>query len=495
MYVNSDGNLTLTQPDTVSLDTNSVARVLIGPPRIAPLFYKLDPSEATGTGGIYSKRTAKSLQITWLRVPQWARMRGRRPPNENTFQVTLFKNGRILIAYGELALVSPGVLEPSFGHRSAVVGVAPGGGGELELLDYTADLPIATTTTALLERFNLNPVLDDQAVAQAFYSRFADVYDQLIVWLDFPFAGSGQISGNMWMPFYFPGYALMPSNPVQGIGRDLYDFSAAYGSDGNLRGYAQMGTLAPYSLDPTEDVCVPHVVSGGSFFEQSVDGCTGKNTWGAVAHAVGHRWLSYVRFRDAEGNASDQLREFDESEWGLGPTAMSFETHWTGLVHGLSFLVASRRAILDSDASVMGGYDLRCDGGTCFPFAANERYGRLDRYLMGLIPAQQVGDITLVTEISRMSGFDIGNGLNGEFDGTLRVLSVEDIIAIEGERVPSSKDAPKRFKMAFIVVGLEGAPPSQEAIDKVNAIRKGWGPYFRKASGNGTVKTNLVEKS
>jgi hypothetical protein len=72
VYVNSDGNLTFTQPDAVSSDTNSVARVLAGPPRIAPLFFKLDPSKAEGTAGIYSKRTAKSLQITWLKVPQWA---------------------------------------------------------------------------------------------------------------------------------------------------------------------------------------------------------------------------------------------------------------------------------------------------------------------------------------------------------------------------------------------------------------------------------------
>ena len=83
----------------------------------------------------------------------------------------------------------------------------------------------------------------------------------------------------------------------------------------------------------------------------------------------------------------------------------------------------------------------------------------------------------------------------GSFEGTQLVLSVDDIIAIEGERVPSSKDAPKRFKMAFIVVGRKGAPPSRASIDKVNAIRKGWGPYFRKASGNGSITTKLVEKS
>jgi hypothetical protein len=49
--------------------------------------------------------------------------------------------------------------------------------------------------------------------------------------------------------------------------------------------------------------------------------------------------------------------------------------------------------------------------------------------------------------------------------------------------------------MAFIVVAREGAPPSRASIDKVNAIRRGWGPYFQKASGTGTVTTKLVEKS
>ncbi len=164
VYVNTDGNLTFTQPDTVSLDTNSVARVLTGPPRIAPLFFKLDPNEAIGSAGVYAKLTPKSLQITWLRVPQWGSLGdiggltgfGDAPgtrANENTFQVTLFKNGRILIAYGELALldtqVGSGALvsQGAHLHRSAVVGVAPGGGGELQLLDFTADLPVATTTT------------------------------------------------------------------------------------------------------------------------------------------------------------------------------------------------------------------------------------------------------------------------------------------------------------------------------------------------------------
>ncbi len=463
VYVNSDGNLTFTQPDAVFSDANSVARVLTGPPRIAPLFFDLDPSEAqqregpagpdASQRGIYSKLTAKSLQITWWRVPGPLRFVSlddpATPPNQNTFQVTLFKNGRILIAYGELALMSPGSIAVTQ-HRSAVVGVAPGGGGELELLDFTADLPVATTTAALLERFNKSPVLDDQAVAQAFYRRFADVYDQLIVWLDFE-----------WNT---PVHALLPSNSVQGIGRQLYDHSVAYGSDGKLRGYAQMGGLTRYSLDPAEDIC---------------NGFCSYNTWGAVAHAVGHRWVSYVRFRDAEGKASDLLRGIVT----FGPGLIdNNDVHWSNF--------------LDSDASVIGGYDLRDNGEGFFTtIAASERYSPLDRYLMGLIPAQKVGDISLVTVVSGLAGFLDGDGINHTFEGTRLDLSIDDIIAIEGERVPSSKDAPKRFKMAFIVVGREGEPPSKASIDKVNKIRKRWGPYFRKASVNGTVTTKLVEKS
>jgi hypothetical protein len=92
----------------------------------------------------------------------------------------------------------------------------------------------------------------------------------------------------------------------------------------------------------------------------------------------------------------------------------------------------------------MGGYDLRCDPGSCSAFVTNERYRRLDRYPMGLISTQQVGDIPLITEISGMHEFN--GGELGSFEGTQRVLSVDDIIAIEGARVPSSKDAPKAFQ-------------------------------------------------
>ena len=47
VFVNSDGNLTFEDADTAS-DTRGFARLLGGPPRIAPFFADLDPSTAGG---------------------------------------------------------------------------------------------------------------------------------------------------------------------------------------------------------------------------------------------------------------------------------------------------------------------------------------------------------------------------------------------------------------------------------------------------------------
>ena len=116
---------------------------------------------------------------------------------------------------------------------------------------------------------------------------------------------------------------------------------------------------------------------------------------------------------------------------------------------------------------------------------------------MGLIPAQQVGDISLVTVVSGtgLTALHTSSGLNLTFEGTRLDLSIDDIIAIEGERVPSSKDAPKRFKMAFIVVGREGESPSQASIDKVDTIRKRWGPISARPAETGASRRILSREA
>ena len=48
-----------------------------------------------------------------------------------------------------------------------MVGVAPGGGGKVQLVDYTADLPTGVIKAAIAERFADEPRVDDLAIAKA----------------------------------------------------------------------------------------------------------------------------------------------------------------------------------------------------------------------------------------------------------------------------------------------------------------------------------------
>ncbi len=81
------------------------------------------------------------------------------------------------------------------------------------------------------------------------------------------------------------------------------------------------------------------------------------------------------------------------------------------------------------------------------------------------------------------------------FSGERVDFTVQNLIDAEGERVPAAKNAPKRFRMAFVLLGKKGSPPSAAAIAKLKKIAKQWVQYFRVGTdGNGSVKTKLKVK-
>jgi hypothetical protein len=83
VWVNSDGNVTFGTGDAASINRDA-ARLIGGPPRIAPLLADLDPS----SGGTISARVdASRVVVTWTDVPQFG------ISNANTFQTTIESNG------------------------------------------------------------------------------------------------------------------------------------------------------------------------------------------------------------------------------------------------------------------------------------------------------------------------------------------------------------------------------------------------------------------
>ncbi|HRB13559.1 MAG TPA: hypothetical protein PKU70_11150, partial [Vicinamibacteria bacterium] len=82
-FVNSDGNLTFEAKDDAST-SRTLARLVSGPPRVAPLLADLDPSSG---GRVSTTSTASAFTVKWTDVPQFE------IPDKNTFELTLFPDG------------------------------------------------------------------------------------------------------------------------------------------------------------------------------------------------------------------------------------------------------------------------------------------------------------------------------------------------------------------------------------------------------------------
>jgi hypothetical protein len=416
MFVGSDGHLTFVAPDSTSA-ARDLDRLISGPPRIAPLFADLDPSGASGNGGVYVSTSKTRIVITWLEVPEFGKT------NRNTFQAVLYPNGRITFAFGRIDA------------REAVVGIAPGKGGDVQLVDYTESLPTGVIKVAIAERFVATQFFDHFAVAKAFFREFADDYDHLVVFLDFPQSlGPGAFA-----------FEITVKNDIRGIGDDVFDFSAQVGSKGRLRSFVQMGTLSRYPDDPDTEFLGTN------------------STLDVMGQETGHRWLSKLHFLDGNGEKSDALLGRDLVHWSFCHNTL---------------------------ASDMEGNEFREDGGNRFTtIAATERYSPLDQYAMGLIPAADVPPFYYVDGCFNPAAEP---AVGVTIQGNRIDLTIGDIIAAEGPRVPAAAKAPHSFKMAFILVAHADQFPSEDSIAKVDRIRAAWEPYFSQAvDGHGMVSTAL----
>jgi hypothetical protein len=416
MFVGSDGHLTFSAPDGTSA-ARDLGRLIGGPPRIAPLLADLNPAAASGDGGVYVLTGKTKIVVTWLDVPEFGKT------NHNTFQAVLYPNGRITFAFGQIDA------------REGVVGVAPGGGGDLQLIDYTQSLPSGVLKAAIAERFVASPSFDHFAVARAFFRELADDYDHLVVFLDFPQSlGGGAFA-----------FEITVKNDIFGIGDDVFDFSTQVGSKGRLRSFVQMGSLSRYPDDPATQFLGTN------------------STLDVLGQETGHRWLAKLHFLDGNGEKSDALLGRDLVHWSFCHNTL---------------------------ASDMEGNLIRDDGGNRFTtIGATERYSPLDQYVMGLIPAADVPPFFYVDGCANPAA---APAIGVPIQGPRVDLTIDDIVAAEGPRNPTAAKAPHSFNMAFILVARAGEFPSDESIAKVDRIRGAWESYFAGAvDGHGAVDTTL----
>jgi hypothetical protein len=185
-----------------------------------------------------------------------------------------------------------------------------------------------------------------------------------------------------------------------------------------------------------------------------------------LGQEVGHRWLAYVHFRDRTGADSNALLGRDDAHWSF---------------------------FFDSDASVMEGNDIEDQrGGQFLTVDAVKRYSRLDQYLMGAIPASQVPPFFYVENPNSTHTKSDAPRVGESFTGTRRDVLIDDVIAINGQRVPSSDTSPKTFRQAFIYIVGAGRSVDSGQVAKLDRIRTQWEAFFSQATeGKMSANTRL----
>jgi hypothetical protein len=268
-FVNSDGNVTFGTEEHASNDRN-VARFLTGPPRIAPVFDDLDPSQA---GGVFRRTDGDALLLTWCDVPEFDT-----PSNRVNVQIRLAADGTIDFVYGTTVAAT-----------LAVVGLSPGETGIFTPVDVSAAASgaIPGGAGAVGERFANTRDLDFVSLTKKFYQTHGDDFDQLVIFTNTRTTRVGTFA-----------FEFTVANEVAGIGLQVYDSSRDFGSVGRLRSVVDMDLLSRFPDDPLQ-----------RFLGEN-------STLSVMGQECGHRWLAFLDFRDGAANSSALLGR-DEAHWSF----------------------------------------------------------------------------------------------------------------------------------------------------------------------------------
>lgn len=246
-------------------------------------------------------------------------------------------------------------------------------------------------------------------------------------------------------------YEMSAANDVQGIGSYIFDDSAAWGSRGKLKAFLNMMYVFQWDDMSAEDNFLYPV-------------------WGQEA---AHRWLSFMRYRRADGSLSEDLLGRDGSHWS---------------------------ALVDAEGSVMDGMDWEPQADGTFTMTKSMyQFSPLDQYAMGLRRADEVPPFFLLENaVSTRTG--------NTFTPTTRVadganvrasksdITIEQIIAAEGPRLPTPNEAPRDFRMAVVLVTQPGQTREDTnvvlAAQNLETARQIWERKFVEfTGGRGTMCT------
>ncbi len=271
-------------------------------------------------------------------------------------------------------------------------------------------------------------------IAKAFLRAHADNYDFIVVFSNFEFDTKDATAVHVGV-----------QNKVGGLGMPVYDNSAEFGSRGKLLGYIDMAALSRYNLNP---------YSAG--FDRVLQ---------TFAHEFLHQWGSQIKVRGADGKPSAMLLGRDGSHW--------------------SFL-------FDSGASVEYGNQWQDNGnGTFTSVASRQFFSPLDLYLMGMLKKEEVPPFFVIDSPGVDKTRLPENGVT--ISGTRRNLTIDDVIAAEGPRIPDAEHAQKEFRLGFVLLTRPGETVPDEQLAALNSVRTAIATRLAVLSGGRALVQSYLE--
>lgn len=203
-----------------------------------------------------------------------------------------------------------------------------------------------------------------------------------------------------------------------------------------------------------------------------------------LGHEYGHHWLMGI--------------EFDQND---GRGRQSFIRGWNAGTENQAGYANQHYSYWADSRSVMYGSCIRDLGNGSYELKGCERkYSHIDQYLMGLRASTEV-DPMMVLEDPADPGHGVDSVAMGRSSSGMTVsgktrhdITADEIIRAMGARIPGSPNAPRCWRVAFVVVLAPGQTTIPQAmLDKVNRYRNRWSPWFNFATdGRGTMDSRIT---
>ena len=411
------------------------------------------------SGPHYVRELADRVVITWdLTEPFGSLLDFSWFPTTNLFQAVLHRDGSIEMSYKTMAA------------KDGIVGIYPilSAGERVQSIDLSSLTPKSGSFAAVYESFHYLEPPRPQDLSCTVIQALGDKFDFLAYYSDFRIdsqeassPSDGPIGGN-----------------VTGIGDTRHAQTKPILESRCTGGRFQLGLFQPIFVGanemqegPPDDAPVgapQNIAFYARLLAQATpDGKPRPYNYavGHLGHEIGHRWSAYAAAR-----VNGQMISL-----GAWP-------HWDP---GLQARVAYPYS-LPLEASTEGGgvWQDNLDG--TFTqlrdgyFVPASGYSYLDLYLMGLIAAAEVPDFFIVRPLVRT-----GTDANGRpiFKGQRMGITIQDVIAAEGPRLPDVNHSQRHFNTGIVVIVEHGRTPSAELIKRANGIRGQWIDYWAITTG------------